>query len=98
ARDVRRLGVGVADHERGGRQDEQLVAPTPIARETALHTRVKRLPYPQGAVSGEDRVGIGGGKVTTLVGIAGLEDDRTALGASRHVEPSVDIEMRILMR
>lgn len=91
------LGVGVADDERRGRQDEQLVAASPVAGEAALDVGVERLPGAQGAVSGEDRVGGGGGEISALVGIAGLEDHRATLRASRNVEPAVDVEMRVLV-
>ena len=92
------LGVGVADHECRGRQDEQFVAATSIAGEAALDVFVKRLPGRQGAVSGEDRVRSSGGEVATLIGVTGLEDHRPPLGTSWNVEPTVDVEMRILVR
>src|ERR1700722_3402699 len=98
ARNLLGLGVGVADHECRCRQDEQLVTAAPIAGETALDVFVKLLPGTQGAVPGEDRIGAGGGEVASLIRVACLENHWPALRTSWHVEPTVDVEMRIFVR
>jgi hypothetical protein len=92
------LGVGVAEHERRGREDQQLVAAAAVPGQAALHVGVERLAVFQRAVPAEDRVGAGGGELAALVGVAGLEDDRPALGAARHVEPPADVELGIGVR
>ena len=81
-----RLGVGVAEHERRRGQDQQLVAAAAVPGEPALDVGVERLARLERAVPAEDRVGAGGGELAALVGVAGLEDHRTALRAARHVE------------
>ncbi len=92
-----RLGVGVAEHERGRGQDQQLVAGPAELRQPALHVGVEGLPGLQRAVPGEDRVRRRGGEVAALVGVAGLEDHRPALRAARHVELPGDVEERVVV-
>jgi hypothetical protein len=51
--------VRTGQHERRGRQDQQLLRGTAVAGQPALHVGVERLPVRQRAVPGEDRVGAG---------------------------------------
>ena len=45
------------------------------------------------AVRGEDDVGVAGGEVAALAGVAGLEDHRVALRAARQGRAEVDVEV-----
>ena len=92
-----RLGVGVAEHERGGRQDQQLVVGTAVPGQPALDVGVERLPVVERAVPAEDRVGRRRRELPALVGVAGLEDHRPALRAAGHVELPGDVEVVVVM-
>ena len=74
-----RLGVGVAEHERGRGQDQELVPGPAEPGQAALDVGVEGLPGLQGGVPGEDGVGRCGGEVAALVGVARLEDHRPSL-------------------
>ena len=95
---VGRLVIGVADHERRGRQDEQLVMAPPVARQPALDVGIERLPGLEGAVPGEDGVRRGRRELAAFVRVARLEDHRAPLRAARHVEPAVDGEVTVRVR
>ena len=83
AGDLLSLGVGVAEHEGGRRQDQQLVVGAAVPGQPPLDVGVEGLALLQCAVPAEDRVGAGRGELAALVGVAGLEDDRPALRAAR---------------
>ena len=55
--DVGGLGVGVAEDERRGGQDQQLLVAAPVLGQPALDVGVERLALLQRAVPGEDRIG-----------------------------------------
>ena len=67
----------------------------PVAGQAALDVGVERLAVLQRAVPAEDRVRAGRGELAALVGVAGLEDDRSPLRAARHVELPADVEMGV---
>ncbi len=92
-RDLPCLRVGVPEDEGGRGQDLQLVVRTAVPGEPALDVRVELPSRVEGSVPAEDRVGAGGGELPALVGVARLEDHRTALRAARHVEVALDVEV-----
>ena len=95
AGDLGRLGVGVAEHERGRGQDQQLAAGAAELGQPAFHVGVEGLPGLQRGVAGEDRIRRRGGEVAALVGVARLEDHRASLRGARHVELPGDVEERV---
>ncbi len=56
-RDVGGLGVGVAEDECRGGQDQQLIVAPPVLREPALDVGIERLSLGERSVAREDRVG-----------------------------------------
>src|ERR1700722_2802312 len=96
-REILGFRIGVADDEGRGRQNKQLVTTTTVTGQPAFDVFVKRLPGAQCAVPGEDRIGRSGREIPSLVRVAGLKNHRSPLWAPRHVEPPVDVEMRVLV-
>ncbi len=95
--DLGRLGVGVAEDEGRGGQDQQLAVGAAELGQPALHVLVERLPVLESGVPGEDRVGRGGGEVAALVGVAGLEDDRPSLRRAGDIELAADVEEAVVV-
>jgi hypothetical protein len=91
------VGVGVAEDEGRGRQDQQLVWRPAVLGQAALDVGVERLAFGQRAVPAEDRVRARGGELAALLGVAGLEDDRPSLRAARHVELTADVEVHVVV-
>jgi hypothetical protein len=73
---------GVAEHESGRRHDQQVAVFPAVTGQPALDVVEEGLAVLQRAMSAEDDIGRGRGELTTLVGIAGLDDDRLPLGGA----------------
>ncbi|MNS51517.1 hypothetical protein D3C72_841970 [compost metagenome] len=86
ALDLAGVFVGVADIDLGPGQYQQLLGVTPQPRGAALHITVERLALLDAGGVGEDHIRRGGSKVTPLLRIAGLEDDRLALWRALDVQ------------
>ena len=65
--------------------------------EPALHVAVELLRLVEHAVPREDHLGVLGGEVPPVGGVARLHDHRVPLRAARNVEPPVDVELRAAM-
>ncbi|NCL72685.1 hypothetical protein AIIKEEIJ_00120 [Rhodococcus sp. YH1] len=85
---------GVAEDERRGRKDLQVGVAAPVLREAALDVGVEGVALLEGAVAGEDGVGLGGAEFAALVRVAGLQEHRVSLRAAWHLEPPGDVELR----
>jgi hypothetical protein len=88
-----RLGVAVAEHERRAGQDEQLIGGPAVACQARLDVTVEALPLFEPAVAREDPVGVAGRELTPGVGVAGLQQDGSALRqrGDRELPGDVDV-------
>ena len=71
---------------RSAREDQQLVGLAAVAGEPPLDVGVERLAGLERAVAREDPVGVAGGELAPVVGVAGLDDRPAGPGRARHGE------------
>jgi hypothetical protein len=69
-----------------------------VARQASLDIGVKGAPGLEGGVPTEDGVRGRRRELAAVVGVPGLEDDRTTLRRARHREGSFDVEVLVVVR
>src|SRR3984957_16546530 len=78
--DLAGLRVGVADVDRDGRHDDDLVRASALGGGASLEVAVERLRLRNRRREGEDALADRRAEIPALLGVAGLEDHRLALG------------------
>ena len=92
-----RLLRGRAEHDRGRREDQQLVGRATVGGQSALHVGEERLARLERRVRREDDVGGGGREVATVRRVAGLEQHRVTLRSARRRELAAHLEVRAVV-
>ena len=91
---VGRIGLRLAQYERGRRKDLEPVGISAVRRRLLFDVRVVRLSRLQGRVQGERRVGVLGQERASVGGVTRLQQNGMALWRTRQRTHPANVELR----